>query len=174
MKKLLSPLLTASLLFLAAGCIVDDNGTEGPRGPEGPPGNANVFSVNLVFSMNDAVINGNVASVQYEVPGITGSVVDDGALLLFFYEQGTWTAMPYTFAVESPDLPAVDYTISLGFGFEEAFLEIFYEASTDEVALENQPDRDIKAVIIDGFPLGKQDIDWTDYEAVKNHFGLQD
>lgn len=177
MNKLLSFLLTASLVFLSTGCIVDDNGTEGPpgpRGPEGPPGNANVFSLNFLFSMDAAVINGNVASVQFEVPDITPSVVDDGAVLLFFREQGTWTAMPYTFAVESPDLPAVDYTISLGFGYDDAFLEVFYEASTDEVALEDQPDRDIKAVVIDGFPLGKQDVDWTDYEAVKTFFGLKD
>ena len=53
--------------------------------------------------------------------------------LLFFRDQGTWTAMPYTFGVESPDLPAVDYTISMGFGYELGFLEVFYEASTDAV-----------------------------------------
>lgn len=174
MNKLISPVLTAALLFLATGCIVDDNGTEGPPGPQGPPGNANVFTVNFLYTMDDAVFNGNVASVQFDVPGITASVVDEGAVLLFFREQGTWTAMPYTFAVESPELPAVDYTISLGFGYDDQFLEVFYEASTEEVALENQPDRDIKAVIIDGFPLGKQGIDWTDYEAVKNYFGLED
>ena len=33
----------------------------------------------------------------------------------------------------------------------------------------------MKAVIIDGFPLGKKpEVDLTDYEAVKAYFGLED
>lgn len=161
----------ALTLFVASGCEVN---TVGVEGPPGPPGNANVFTVNFTFSMADAVINDNVASVQYDVPGLTPSVVDEGAVLMFFREQDTWTAMPYTFAVESPDLPAVDYTISLGFGYDVHFIEVFYEASTDAVTLEDQPDRLMKAVIVDGFPAGKAPVDLTDYEAVRVYYGLED
>ncbi len=170
MKSNVTPIL-AMLMLALGGCKID---TVGPEGPPGPPGNANVFSLNMNFTMADAVINGNVASVQYEVPDLDKFIVDEGAVLLFFREQGTWTAMPYTFAVESADLPAVDYTITLGFGFDVGFLEIFYEASSDAVALEDQPDRLIKAVIIDGFPAGKKRIDLTDYETVKRYFKLPD
>ncbi|GIV60459.1 hypothetical protein GQ464_017520 [Rhodocaloribacter litoris] len=160
-----------ALMLVLAGCNIE---TVGPEGPPGPPGNANVFTLTFTFSMADAVFNGPVASVQYEVPAITRSVVDEGAVLLFFREQGTWTAMPYTFAVESPDLPAVDYTISLGFGYDVQFLEVFYEASTEAAPLEDQPDRLMKAVVIDGFPAGKAPVDLTDYEAVRRYFGLPD
>ncbi len=171
MKSLLTTGLVTLFMVLASGCEVN---TVGPEGPPGPPGNANVFTLNFTFSMADATINGNVASVQFEAPDITRSVVDEGAVLMFFREQGTWTAMPYTFAVESPDLPAVDYTITLGFGYDVQFFEVFYEASTDAVALEDQPDRLMKAVIIDGFPAGKTGVDLTDYEAVRQYFGLKD
>ena len=172
MKPYKSMAYVSFLLLLIAGC---SEGPVGPVGPEGAPGNANVFSTNLLFSMSDATINGAVASVQYEVPGITPSVVDEGAVLLFFREQGTWTAMPYTFGIESPTLEAVDYTVTLGYGFDDGFLEIFYEASTDQAPLENQPDREIKTVIIDGFPLGKANTpDLTDYNAVKEWLGLRD
>ncbi len=171
MKTVFTTGLACTMAVLMTGCEVN---TVGPEGPPGPPGNANVFTVNFSFSMADAVVNGNVASVQFDVPGLTASVVDDGAVLMFFREQDTWTAMPYTFAVESPDLPAVDYTISLGFGYDVHFLEVFYEASTDAVALEDQPDRLMKAVIVDGFPAGKAPFDATDYEQVKAYFSLPD
>lgn len=159
--------LVAAALLLFAAC-------DGPAGPPGPPGNANVHSISFEFSMAEAQINGPVASVGYDVPSITPSVVDHGAVLVYFREQGTWTALPYTFAEESPDLPAVDYTITFGYAFDDAFLELFYEASTTEIALENQPDRRMKAVVIDGMPLGKIGVDPSDYEAVHAYFGLDD
>lgn len=172
MRRPLTTFLIAAFLLLATGC---ERGPAGPVGPRGSNGNANVFSTNFTFSMQDATINGTVASVQYDVPGITASVVDEGAVLLFFREQGTWTAMPYTYGVESTTVEAVDYTVALGYGYDDAFLEVFYETSIDDPSvLNSQPDRDIKAVIIDGFPLGKGNVDWTNYEAVKAYFNLED
>ena len=93
---------------------------------------------------------------------------------MFFRDQGTWTAMPYTFGVESQDLPAVDYTISVGFGYEVGFLEVFYEASTDVVDLSLLPDREMKLVVIDGFFYGKSGFDMTDWDAVSTRFNLED
>jgi hypothetical protein len=160
---------TAALLFLTAFFLA---ACDGPTGPPGPPGNANVHSVPFDFSMDDAQFNGPVASVQYDVSSITPSVVDYGTVLVYFREQETWTAMPYTFAEESPDLPAVDFTITLGYGYDDALLEVFYESSTTAIDLADQPDREMKAVIIDGIPLSKIGVDLTDYEAVRSHFGL--
>lgn len=168
LKPVLTTLFAGVFLFIG-GCSGD-----GPTGPAGPPGNANVHTVSVAFSMDDAQFNGPVASVQYDVPSITASVTDHGAVLVYFWEQGTWTAIPYTFAEESPDLAAVDYTITLGYGFDDAFLEIFYEASTTEIDLAAQPDREMKVVVIDGMPLGKIGVDLTDYEAVSAYFGLED
>lgn len=168
----------AGLIVLLGGCDASVVGPEGPRGPAGRDGVVDVFSVNFVFSLQDAVFNENVASAQYSVPGITQSVVDEGAVLLYFREQGTWTAMPFTYGIESedPDLNAVDYTVALNFGYELGFIEPFYEASInlDFVPDDVIPDREIKAVVIDGYLLGKQSIDYRDYEAVKAAFGLED
>jgi len=172
MKKKYSYLLLALLTITSTGCIIEDS--VGPEGPQGPPGNANVFSLGFDFFLSDAVINGAVASVQYDIPDLTANVVDEGAILLFFRDQGTWTAMPYTFGVESVDLPAVDYTVSFGFGYEVGFLEVFYEASTDAIDLTQLPDREIKLVVIDGFWFGKQDVDLTDWKTVKELYNLED
>jgi hypothetical protein len=133
-----------------------------------------VSSVNLNFRMRDATVTRPYASVQYEVPAITQSVVNNGAVLAYFREQDTWTALPYTFAYESADFDAVDFTVMFGFAFERRFFELFYEASTTAVNPAAQPDRLVKLVIIDGFPAGKEDIDWTDYEVVARRFNLED
>lgn len=164
-----SALLVAALLPVAC---------EGPTGPPGPPGNANVISFSFTLKPETLRYNGPVASVGYDIPEITPSVVAGGAVLLYFYEQGTWTALPYTFAYESPDLPAVDFTVTLGYAFEVGFLEVFYEASTDAVDLRElalvQTPRRLKVVIIDGFAAAKAPIDLSNYEAVKAYFGLTD
>ena len=165
------------IALLAAFIIGCNEGPVGPRGPEGPAGNANVFSVGFTFSMNDAIINNNVASVQFDVPGITPRVVDEGAVLVFFRDQGTWTSMPFVFSVESEDLAAVDYTINMAYGYDDEFLEVFYETSVEDpdFAMDvflDQPDREMKAVIIDGF-FAKTQVDLTDYEAVAEHFDLK-
>lgn len=157
----------------AAAALLSLSACDGD-GPSGPGREASVHTVTFPFEMADAVINGPVASVQYDVPSITPSVVDHGAVLAYFREQGTWTAMPYTFAEESPDLPAVDFTITLGYAFDDQFLEVFYEASTGEISLENQPDREIRAVVIDGYSAGKAGIDLTDYNAVAEYYGLEE
>ena len=179
MKRIQVMAAAALLVGLMAGC---DSGIVGPRGPEGLPGRdgrdgvVDVFSVNFTFSLQDAIINDNVASAQFSVPDLTASVVDEGAVLMFFREQGTWTAMPFTYGIESPDINAVDYTVALNFGYEVGFVEPFYEASLslDQIPDDALPDREMKAVIIDGFLAGKKAVDFTDYEAVKAAFGLQD
>ena len=158
-------LLTLVLVLALSACGDDDPLT---------PGSASVHTVTLDFLLDDAAINGPVASVQYDVPSITPNVVDNGAVLAYFREQGTWTAMPYTFGEESPDLPAVDYTLTFGYGYDDQFLEIFYEASSGEaVDLAAQPDQVVKVVVIEGFPPSKTGVDLTNYEAVADYYGLE-
>lgn len=152
-------------LLFTSGCIIDADDDEGTI----------TTPVELVFSMNDAVINGDVASAQYTIGAITPNVVDNGAVLAYFREQGTWTAMPFTFGVESPDLLAVDYTITMGFGYDDGFLEVFYEASTPEAPLGDQPDRRIKAIVIEDLSfLREANVNMNDYESVKNFLNLRD
>ncbi len=164
MKQPVPRLLAFSLLLIASGCIFEES--VGPSGPQGPTGNANVFTLNFDFFIADASINGNVASVQYDVADITLNVVQEGAVLLYFRDQDTWTAMPYTF------FNGAGRIVSFGFGYDEGFLEVFYEtAAIDPGTL---PDREMKAVVIDGFPAFKSGLDLTDYEAVASFFGLEE
>ncbi len=168
--------LAISLAVLGAALL--PLACEGPAGPPGPPGNANVLSFSFTLNPETLRYNGPVASVGYDMPEITPSVVAGGAVLLYFYEQGTWTALPYTFAYESAELPAVDFTVTLGYAFEVGLLEVFYEASTEAIDLRQlalvQTPRQLKVVIIDGLAAAKAPVNLRDYEAVKAYFGLLD
>ena len=178
MRTLIFTTMVGVLALLAAGC------GEGPVGPPGPPGNANVFSIPLDFDYNNAAFNGAVASEQFEVDAITPSVVDNGAVLLYYRFADTWTALPYTLAVEAPDDPArVDYTATFGYAYDDFFVEVFVEASTDDDVVLDEIGQtelfsgvlDLKLVVIDGFAFGKNSpVDLRDYEAVKAYFGLKD
>lgn len=165
MRNLLPLALILSLAL--TGCTIESN----RRG-------ADVLSVNLRFSFNDASYVGAVASASYSMPEISRSVVEHGAVLLYFREQGTWTALPYSFGVESPDLAAVDYTVSLGFGYEHRTIEFFAELSTSEVwdeVLDRLPSGyDLKAVIINDRSFNKNGPDPRNYEAVRDYYGLVD
>ncbi len=170
MKKLYSHLTPILFVLMALGSTVMTGCVF-----EADKDRVEVRSLEVLFTMDDAVINGPVASAQYGVPGITPEVTDFGVVMAYFREQGTWTAMPYTFGEESPDLPAVDYTITMGYGYDDGLLEVFYEASTEEAPLFDQPDCRIKVVIIDDLSISSAaNLDLSNYEAVKAEFGLQD
>lgn len=169
MPRFVHRLLVAAAVLLIAGC---DQGPVGPPGPSGPPGDPAVYSFTVDFFMADAQFNGPIASVQYDAPEISPRVVDSGAVMAYFREQDTWTALPYTYGVESEDLPAVDRTVTLGFAYEVDLFEVFYEASRPEV-LDLLPDQFIKVVIIDSFASARAaGVDLTNYAEVKAHYGL--
>lgn len=170
MLRMISSVFAALVLVVLGGC---DQGPVGPPGPPGPPGDPAVFSFTVDFLLEDATINGSVASVQYDAPEITPSVVQDGVVMAYFREQGTWTALPYTYGVESPDLPAVDNTVTLGYAYETDFLEVFYEASRPGV-LNDLPDQLIKVVVIESYAGARAaNVDLSDYEAVRSYYNLQ-
>jgi hypothetical protein len=150
------------LLIGVAGAGCD---TTVQRAPE-----SSVRSFEVDFRMADAVQNGPVASVQFDAPEITPAVARRGAVMAYMREQGTWTALPYTYGVESPDLPAVDYTVTMGYAYDTDLFEAFYEVS-DPQFLEGLPDRRIKVVVLED-RASTYDIDPRNYEAMAQRFGL--
>jgi len=171
------PLVIAALLF--TGCVDGTigprgpQGPSGPRGPQGPPGGALTASFEVVFDVNEAALNGQVLSQQYDAPEITQDVVDNGVVTAYYREQGTWTAMPYTYRVQDGSL---DYTVTFAFAFERGFTEVFYEFSND-YALPDLLSRDVKFVVLYGTPAATTElaktIDWSDYEDVAAKLGLE-
>ncbi len=155
-------------MVLVGGCV-------NVVGPEISPENANVSTVTVSFALAHATLSGSVASQGYDVPVITPTVVDRGAVLAYFRDQSTWTALPFTVGIESSADAVVDYTFTMGYAYEDDFLEVFIEASTaDEVVWTDiagllQEEYLIKVVVIDSYMEG---LDVADYEAVRSFYGL--
>jgi len=129
-----------------------------------------VYVTEVDFNVASATLNGTVLSQQFAVPAIDNNAA---AVLAYFYEQGTWTAMPYTYAVDDAQLQAVSYTISLGHAFSNQTFEAFYESSAADVNLRQQPSRRIRVVVLGDY-AAKQNVDFSDYNAVKAAFHLPD
>jgi hypothetical protein len=162
------------LPLLLVGCDSQTGppGPPGPRGPEGPPGDAAVETFIVDFIVEDASQNGTVISQAYDAPEVTRGVVEQGMVTAYYREQGTWTAMPYTYGVESPDLAAVDYTVTFAYAYEEGFVELFYEVS-NEAAFPSLVDREVKFVVLYGSPATFS-VDWSDYSEVAQRFNLEE
>jgi hypothetical protein len=163
-------LVLAAPLWLL-GCEI--NTVEAP-----PPADTPLaVSFTTSFRMADATISGPLASVILDAPEITPRVVANGMVMAYVREAGTWTALPFTYGVESPDLPAVDYTVSLGYAFEVGLVEVFYDVSTP-VALDLVPDRTVKVVVVQGdaltYSATRGGVDWSNYAAVRERFGLSE
>jgi len=159
------------VLFLVGCDSAGGSGPPGPRGPRGYPGDPAISAFTVDFFVDEAAINGTVASTTYDAPEVTPSVVQSGMVAAYVREQGTWTALPYTYGVESPDLPAVDYTVTLGYAFEVGFVELFFEVSTP-VVFDLLSNRTVKFVVLSGSPAALSSINWNDYSAVASRFGL--
>ena len=168
------PILVGLAVIFLSGCSEF-------AGPQGPPGNANVVTLTLRFIPARAAVNGSVASTQYRVPEVTPAVADLGAVLAYFRDQGTWTALPFTIGVEDKDDPVVDYSFTLGYAYEEALVEVFIESSTgdeavwDDIVTQLEEEYRIKVVVIHGFAAqAGENIDFSDYEAVMHWYGIEE
>ncbi len=171
MKARLTVPAVLVLLFAVAAC-------DSAPAPEHV---TSVSSFEVIYHVQDVTFSGPYALVQFREPRISPGVVEDGAVLAYARIAETWTALPYTYGVESLELPAVDYTVTLGYAFSTGLLEVFYDLSvTDpdlqrDIVFERLPERTlIKVVVIEDFLATRRAVDVSSYEAVRRHFGLEE
>lgn len=162
------------LLWLLALVGCDDGPTEPPRS------DVSVYPFEVDFRVDEAEFVDSFVLVQFDAPEISSAVTAEGAVLAYARIADTWTALPYTYGVESEDVPAVDYTVTLGYAYDTNLLEVFYDLSfgdpemVRDFAFEHLPDRRIKVVVFEDFVAARATVDVTSYEAVRQHFGLEE
>lgn len=169
------------LVFLLSAFVAGCEGPVGPPGPQGPRGPAGaqgafIQTVEVTFDVDTAIEDesGLVLFQNYDFPEITPSVEDNGFVQAYYLAgNDTWTAMPYTFGDESPDIDAVDYTLTLGYAWSVDLVQLFYEASAP-FALDFAQTRTVKIVVADAQAAQARSVDWSDYESVRSHFGLEE
>ena len=161
-------------------------GPQGPQGPAGQDGNdANVASSTLTihdyewdwirfFTDGDGNERGQY-KVTIDYPAINDNVFNYGAVLVYMDVQGTWSQVPLTYYYYEEDGGEV----------------LFYEASIEAATLNDGGVRlfwtesdmwkvrpgthDFKIVAIEAATYNSRtDVDYSDYNAVKEAFQLAD
>ena len=164
-------LLALIVALVIAGCDssgYDESGRERPA----------LRSFVVDFRLEEATFEGPFATVTYDAPEITSRVARSGLVAAYVREEDTWTALPYTYGVESEDVPAVDFTATFGYAYERGFVEVFYELSVDDAEVWDAvpKERRVKVVIFSQEVVRRyqQRVDFRDYEAVRQRFTLND
>ncbi len=181
MKSFVSSTLAFRLLTLTLFAAVMSS-CIGPRGPQGPPGrdgrdgqdgNANVWSINYLALENDWYDvgtpgqDGYYLALDLDVPEIDNIIVNSGVVMVYFRETETspWVALPYTFISHNPE-----YIEKLDFMYDLGFVGMQSQASDREATPYAGT---FRVIVADGVPIGKTDIDWTDYEVVSEYLSLE-
>ena len=171
---------TLSLLALMASSCLRVQGPIGPQGPPGFPGqngqdgNANVWSINylaLASDWYDVGVSGDdgyYLALDLNVPEITASIVNSGVVMVYYRatDNSPWTALPYTFISHNPE-----YIEKLDFIYDQSFVGMQSQASDRQAT---PYEGTYRVIVASGVPIGKTDIDWTDYDAVADYLGLED
>ncbi|MDX1439006.1 MAG: hypothetical protein R3284_03795 [Rubricoccaceae bacterium] len=139
---------------------------------------------NFSFSGSNIDVNqdGSIGSYHREVDELTSDIVDDGAVLLYADGElildggaGTWTALPFTQGVDIDDDLIVDWTLTFTYSYDIQDLYVDIIASATGFTFDDFPRTDFKLVLIPGnlyVGSGKAGIDYSNYEAVRQAYGI--
>lgn len=181
MKKLSLICMTVLAISFMASC----RGPQGPQGPAGNDGNANVASSTLTIHDYDwkwtciyTDADGNERGqygVTIDYPAINNNVYNYGAVLVYMDVQGAWTQIPFTYyyyqKIDGIDcLFAASIEVST---LSDGGVCLFWtESDMWKVCPET---REYKVVAIEASVYkDRSDVDYSNYEAVKEAFQLAD
>jgi len=142
---------------------------EGPQGPAGKDGNANVKSNTITFSTWNWDGTYGYEYADFTWSEVTSSIVNSGALNIYLSTPAGWAPLPRTIYPTSTRSQSQRYVYSVS---------SFKIIVQDSDLLPPSPSLGtwtIKAVAIDASArMQNPDLDWSNYNAVKERFNLKD
>ena len=171
MKKLSLICMTLLAVFTMASC-------RGPQGPAGHDGNANVASSTVTVYSNDwRWVNDCQWMVEIDYPAINNNVFNHGALLAYMDVDGSWSQLPLTYyyqdQLDNGDLINCAASIEV-VTLSDGGVRLFWTES-DFYAGARPQTHDFKLVAIEATVYAnRSDVDYSNYEAVKTAFQLED
>lgn len=163
-SKLLFALVLLSTLFLFTRCT-----KEGPEGPAGKDGNANVKSSTVTFSNWTWDSGNSYMYVDFTWSAITSSIVNSGALLIYVNTTSGWAQLPRTI------YPSASYSESQRFTYNVGSFRIIVQDSDFLQPTPALGTWTIKVVAIEASARkANPDLDWSNYNDVKERFNLTD
>ncbi|MGN0032534.1 MAG: hypothetical protein ACI358_01960 [Candidatus Limimorpha sp.] len=177
MKTLFNSLTVLMICLAVFSC----KGPKGDQGPVGPAGNANVFSAVVDTRPNNWIWDSGGCNwyVDFDwVDGITPDIVDNGAVLVYMENPNpsyyAWHQLPLTLYISD------EYSSTVETTYYDGGLSLFWTNSDLNEHLNpcSALSTDVlsfKVVAIDGYAFSNNsNCDFSDYEAVKRTFNLED
>lgn len=169
MKKL-------TLICMAIIATMFFGSCRGPQGPVGPAGNANVASSTVTAYPDDWEWDGISWRLDLDYPAINLDIHDFGAVIVYMNDRNTWRQIPLTFYYSLPNEDGSEsfYSSSLEVSSYQGGVSIFW--TENDFADVGAPDtHKFKIVAIASYLYNdRQDVDYSNYEAVKTVFQLTD
>ena len=177
MKKLSFICMTVLTVLAMASCR-GPQGPVGPAGPAGNDGNANVASSTVTVHSNDwRWVNDCQWMVEIDYPAINNNVFNHGAVLVYMDVSGSWSQVPLTYYYQDTDTQG--NLINCAASIEVATLNdggvrLFWTESDFYDGMRPN-DHNFKIVAIEASVYSyRSDVDYSDYEAVKTAFQLEE
>ena len=167
--------MLAMLVISLASCKTEVVGPQGPQGPEGPAGADSENAI--LFEYKDVNFVGPDYEVFLNYPDDFVGLDSDVTLVYLLWEGTTdndgkdleiWRQVPQT-------VFTVDGLLNYNFDFSRIDFRLFLTTTFDTSLLEpiDTDDWIVRAVIIPGnFWGGRMSVDYSDYNAVKEAYGL--
>lgn len=167
MKKLSVIVLAVMSVLVMASC----------RGPKGDPGNANVGSSTVKVASRDWYWDNNTSwRVDIDYGAINANIDDYGAVLVYMSVGNTWRQLPMTFYYTATDSSGntLYCSSSLEVSTYRNGVSIFW--TENDFYDGNRPEEHyFKIVVIAAsYYNARPDVDYSDYEAVKEAFQIKE
>ena len=169
--KTIQQLLMAILVFAISACTTETIGPPGPQGPEGPAGEQGESAILFEYSNVDFIAPNYDVLLEY--PSDFTGLESDVTLVYLLWEVDAdgleiWRQLQQT-------IFTINGLINYNFDFTTIDLRLFLSINFDTSLLVPQDTDDwiVRAVIIPGnFWGGRTSVDHSDYNAVKEAYGL--
>lgn len=152
-------------------------GPPGPAGPAGTPGVGQAFSINFDIREEDWFTpatgvdeNSELFLDITDIPEITEQIVESGIVLVYYRreELDPWVFLPFT---QINNIDGQQFVEVFDFIYDVSFVGLRLIA--DDRGTVPIPGT-VRIVIAEGIPLGKNKLDFSNYEVAKEIFGLAD
>lgn len=148
------------------------------RGPQGPQGNANVASSTVTVHQNDWYWDNNTSwRVDIDYDAISKDITDYGAVLVYMENSANnWRQLPFTFYYSVVDEDGVEgfYSSSLEVSSYDEGVSIFWTENDFYDGYRPTEHRFKIVVIAANLYNSRTDVDYSNYEAVKKAFQLEE
>lgn len=155
MKYLLLIIITAcSMLFISCEAPPGPMGPQGPQGEQGIAGEdgtdgaANIQTYRASWETSDIFWDmTGYGEVAFSLEALTSTIVNEGVVLAYYGDEGSWVALPWTFRSDFNGDGTTD-TMEFSYAYEEGTFYVIFFYDGGDVPQDYFPTGTVKIVLI--------------------------